>query len=381
MEEAMGESGQQIANIGRLHEFMDAGHLAGVVVRSGINVTYLSGIAYPGTLSRHLDLTGSVRGVLLLWPRKGEPILVCDYSNAGVTRRDATVKRIELYEAYVDSAYACLSKVLKKEGLDGERVGFEKDYVSALHWQEVQGLLPQLQMEDCSELLEKVRWIKTPAEIALLRKGADLLDDAYLEVFPTIRNGETERDVHSRIVGSCIRRGAGWAHGILNTSRNPVLYGGEGDAKFLTGDLVRTDYIAYLNGYPGHQSRMAVLGTPSADQKRQYAVTREIHMKTIDKCRPGVLAKDVYQFVIDEGAKHGVKHTASIFGHGVGPWFHQQEPIVTSNRNIPLEEGMVLAVEPHHESWHIQDMIVVRRNGPELISPKFPTDELYVIEA
>jgi len=25
-------------------------------------------------------------------------------------------------------------------------------------------------------------------------------------------------------------------------------------------------------------------------------------------------------------------------------------------------------------------MIVVRRNGPELISPKFPTDELYVIE-
>src|SRR4030095_2734463 len=117
----------------------------------GINVTYLSGIAYPGTLSRHLDLTGSVRGVLLLWPRKGEPILVCDYSNAGVTRRDATIKRIELYEPYVDSAYACLSKVLKKEGLDRERVGFERDYVSALHWQEVQTLLPQLQMEDCSE--------------------------------------------------------------------------------------------------------------------------------------------------------------------------------------------------------------------------------------
>lgn len=58
-------------------------------------MTYLPGIVYPETLSRHLDLTGSVRGVLLVWPRKGEPVIVCDYSNAGVTKRDAAVTRIE----------------------------------------------------------------------------------------------------------------------------------------------------------------------------------------------------------------------------------------------------------------------------------------------
>ncbi len=100
----------------------------------------------------------------------------------------------------------------------------------------------------------------------------------------------------------------------------------------------------------------------------------------MDACRPGVLAKDIYQLVIREGSKHGIKYTSSIFGHGVGPWFHQQEPIVTPGRNTPLEEGMVLAIEPHYGSWHLQDMVLVRRDGPELLSPKFSTDELYVID-
>ncbi len=67
---------QVIANVARLHEYMDRHRLAVVVARSGQNFTYLSGLAYPGTLARHLDLPDSVRGVLLVWPRHGEPVIV-----------------------------------------------------------------------------------------------------------------------------------------------------------------------------------------------------------------------------------------------------------------------------------------------------------------
>jgi len=205
-------------------------------------------------------------------------------------------------------------------------------------------------------------------------------DDAYFEVFPTIRPGDTEREVHSRIVASCLRRGFGWVHGILNTSTNPILYGGEGDARFERGDLVRTDYVAYLDGYPGHQSRMAVVGRPTEAQRRGYALTRDVHRMTIDRCRPGVLASDVYTSVVEAFGKHGETYTASMVGHSVGPWFHQQEPILSIHRPVPLEDGMVLAIEPYRGSWHIQDMIVVRPSGPELISPKFSIDELFVID-
>ena len=47
---------QPIANIERLKEHMAAEGLGAVVARSGKNFSYLSGVAFPGTLARHLDL-------------------------------------------------------------------------------------------------------------------------------------------------------------------------------------------------------------------------------------------------------------------------------------------------------------------------------------
>jgi len=65
-----------IANIPRLNQYMDANGLEAIAVRSGVNFTCLAGMALPGTLARHLDLANTVRGFMLLWPRKGEPVIV-----------------------------------------------------------------------------------------------------------------------------------------------------------------------------------------------------------------------------------------------------------------------------------------------------------------
>jgi hypothetical protein len=81
-----------------------------------------------------------------------------------------------------------------------------------------------------------------------LKAAADLLDDASLAGFPTVRPGETERDVHSRLVESGRRRGAQWAHGILNARRNTVAYGGEGETVFQAGDIRRKDDVSYSHG-------------------------------------------------------------------------------------------------------------------------------------
>jgi Xaa-Pro aminopeptidase len=367
-----------IANVRRLNEYMDRDRLAAVVVRSGNNFTYLAGIAYPGTLARHLDLANSVRGVLLVWPRYGEPVVVLDYAAEPVTRERSWVRRVEVYEPYVETAYDRVIKVLRELGLDRERVGFEKDAMTVAHWEVIQRALPDMEMVDCAPMMEEVRWVKTEAEIALLKRAADLLDDVFLEVFPTIKPGESERAVHARMIAGCLRRGFGWAHGILNSSTNRTLYGGEGNTAFLLGDIVRTDYVAYLDGYPGHQSRMAVLGRPSPEQQTQYRITLDIHRMAIDRCRPGVRACDIYEAVVTEYAKRGIRYTASLVGHGVGAWFHQQEPILTRGRKTTLEEGMVLAIEPYRDCWHLQDLIVVRRNGPELLSDKFSIEELFV---
>jgi Xaa-Pro aminopeptidase len=49
--------------------------------------------------------------------------------------------------------------------------------------------------------------------------------------------------------------------------------------------------------------------------------------------------------------------------------------------DIVLEAGMVLALEPHKDHWHVQDMILVREGAPELLSDSFNTDEAVVVDA
>src|SRR5438874_11795934 len=120
-----------IANVARLHQHMDRHRLAAVVARSGQNFTYLSGLAYPGTLARHLDIADSVRGVLLIWPRNGEPVIVLNKIAEGLTRRDSWIKRTEVYVAYSESPYRRLAHDPKGLGLCGEPVSVEKYYGSA----------------------------------------------------------------------------------------------------------------------------------------------------------------------------------------------------------------------------------------------------------
>ena len=369
-----------IANIDRLNAYMDRQGLAAVAVRTGPNFTYLSGMAMPGTLARHLDAANTVRGFMVLWPRKGEPILVLDAFAETLARRASWIERVEVYQAYVESLYTKVAALIAEAGLANARIGFEQDGLSAAHWAEIQSALPKLEMVNCSRLMDEVRWVKTPGEVALQKRAADLLDDVLLEVFPTIRAGETEREVHVRMVAACMQRGCAYVHGILNSSSNMVMYGGESDVPFRMGDFVRNDYVAYLEGYPGHQSRLAILGPPTEEQQRGYDLTLEIHRKTVDRCRVGVTAGEIYAYAVAEFKKKDIDYPASLVGHGIGPWFHQQEPVLRRGSDIVLEKGMMLAVEPQRLHWHLQDVVVVGDGAPQLISDKFSTDAPFVIE-
>ncbi|MGQ0651954.1 MAG: M24 family metallopeptidase [Betaproteobacteria bacterium] len=368
-----------IANVARLNACMDRMGLSAVAVRTGPNFTYLSGLAMPGTLARHLDAAYTVRGFMLVWPRTGEPFMVVDAFAEGLLRRSSWIRRVEVYQAYVESLYTKTARLLADAGLGSGRVGFERDGLSKAHWEEIAGLLPRLEMVDCSRMMDEVRWVKTPGEVALQKKACDLLDDVLLEVFPTIREGETERQVHARAIAACTRRGCAYVHGILNSSSNKVMYGGESDVAFRKGDFVRNDYVAYLDGYPGHQSRLAILGEPSAEQQRGYELTLEVHRKTLDRCRAGVAAGEIYASVVAEFEKNDIDYPASLVGHGMGPWMHQQEPVLRRGSEVVLEKGMVLAVEPQRLHWHLQDIILVNDGPPTLLSDKFPIDRPFVI--
>jgi Xaa-Pro aminopeptidase len=367
-----------LINLERLQLKMGQYSVDAVVARAGINYTYLSGIAYPGTLARHLDLTDSPRGTYLIWPRRGEPTIVLNSIAEELSRRDSWVQSFEVYEGYVERPTECLVKVLENMGLSAATVGFERDFISAQDWDLLRTQLPGMRMVDSTNLMDEVRAIKTPGELVLLRQGADILDAAYAKVFRRLSPGLRERDVHAQIMSECIIHGCEFVHGILNSHRNTVPYAGESDFSFAAGDAVRTDYVAYLKGYPGHQSRCAVIGEPTQEQRQGYKIVRNIYRASIDQCRIGNTAGQIYDFVVERFAAAGMKYKSILAGHSVGCWWHQQEPVISRGNPRLLEAGMVIAMEPHVNHWHIQDMILITEHGPKLLSDKFPTEELFV---
>jgi Xaa-Pro aminopeptidase len=373
----MKAAAKDFIQLDRLAAQMDALGLDAIVARAGINFTYLAGFAYPGTLARHLDLADSPRGVYLVWPRHGEPRIVVNAIAHGLAQRDSFIEHFDVYEGYTEPPIERLARTIAEMGLSGSKVGFETNFINAADWETLRAKLPQLHTADSTALMDIVRAVKTPAELAAFKRGADMLDDAFLACFPAVRPGMRERELHAALTGYCLAHGSEFTHGILNSERNTVSYAGESDFAFAAGDAIRTDYVAYVKGYPGHQSRCAVVGQPTAEQRRQYAVIRDIYRAANDMLLPGKTAGEIYQFVVERFNAAGMTYKSMLAGHSVGAWWHQQEPVISRDNPRRLEEGMVIAMEPHVDHWHIQDMFRVGANGPELISSKFPTDEIF----
>lgn len=367
-------------NVDRLNKLMDRDGLAAVVVRGGHNITYLSGVAFHGTLARHLDLAGSQRGVVVIWPRNEQPTFVIETTAAGAAEAETWIPNLQVFNGYEESLFDGVAISLKEMGFGSAKIGFDKNFVGAGFWELLIKELPQAKLVDSTRLLDEVRWIKTPAEAAQLRKGASLLDSAFAEVFPTIRAGEKETEVHGRIVGACLSRGAEFTHGIFNSHRNPVIYRGESEFVLQTGDIIRTDYLAYLKGYPGHQSRNAVIGAPSAEQHSDYQKYYDIYQSAAQRLTAGLTAGEIYDLVVQKFAQIGWEYTAGLVGHSVGPWWHQQEPILCRGSQVPLEQGMVIAWEPYLAHWHCQDLYLITDKSPELLSGDFDTSRMFVIK-
>ena len=368
-----------IANVERLHALMDRDGLSALVLRSGTNFTYLAGFDYAGTLARHLDFSDSPRGVLIVWPRSGAPVLVLNRFAVDRARRDSWIDDIVVFDDYGESLFERAARVLHDYGLANGRVGFEKTVVSAADWAVLGSALPAAEIVDCAGMMEEVRWIKTPGEIERIREAARILDEVYLDVFPTVRAGERECDLHARLIAGCLVRGASWAHGILNSSRNTVVYGGESGFELREGDVIRNDYVMWRRGYPGHQSRTVVIGEPSSELLRRYETVRDIYRATVAEARPGVRACDVHRFAQDAFAEAGLGGRVAIAGHSVGAWWHQQAPYLVPACDTPIEVGMVLAFEPHVNELHLQDMYLIRDDGQESLSPWFGTDTPLVV--
>jgi Xaa-Pro aminopeptidase len=130
-------------------------------------------------------------------------------------------------------------------------------------------------------------------------------------------------------------------------------------------------------------ARTAVIGGPSPEQKSIYERLYQVHLATIEMARPGNRACDLFNRAKEEYARQDIPFTLPHAGHGLGLLVHEK-PLLTGLDDTVFEPDTVICIETRvrwigKEGYHIEDLLHITEDGPQVLTNYFATDELFVI--
>jgi len=257
---------------------------------------------------------------------------------------------------------------------------------------------PGARIEDLTPILDEMRSVKSPREVALIRRASQLAGQGLLEAMKSTRPGlyEYQLDAAARYVflvngarleGYRSITAAGTAniwnmHYYRNTSRMDA------------GQLVLMDYAPDYHYYTSDIARMwPVSGRYSAVQRELLQVVLEYRNVILKRIRPGVTARQIQEEakaamepllartkfskpVYEEAARRLVESGGGVFSHPVGLAVHDDGGYSSG----PLKPGHVFSVDPQlrvpSENLYIryEDVVVVTESGCENFTDFLPSE-------
>jgi Xaa-Pro aminopeptidase len=356
---------------------------------AGMNYYWLS-----GHMPRDYQLNYSRPHVMVL-PLHGAPFLYVYDVNVENARELSWVDDVVGYVPPFSGA--ALGKVLQARGLNSARLGVElgEDQrllfpVAALT--ELRAECPQLRLLDASELIWRLRMIKSDAEVAYIEESNRINGDALRSAFELISSGDDEIEV-ARLVGrSIIDAGAvrpPYAQvNVLSEAKSRArggasrLLGPMEEFALAEGDLLFIDSGAVTAGYWGEFARMASVGDPSAAKRGHHDAIRSIVQRSIRvSMLAGAKFRDIVAELVDLYREHGyaedqygpyVQALPLHYCHGVG-LAGSEPPFIRHDSEATLEPGMVITVEAYLSiegmTYASEEDVLVTPSGPRILSP------------
>lgn len=246
-----------------------------------------------------------------------------------------------------------IAPVFRKLNLDQGRVGLDQSTFAQV--KEFERALPEVTLRDGDAVMQDVRLIKTPSDIALMQEAAAIGDAVTESAITAVRPGVRELDVVAEAMHTLYSLGGEMAH-----VASPFVASGEhmsppnrfaSDKIIREGDIVFIDIGAQYNGHYADVGRTVICGTPHRRQQEIFTAVYHALQAGIAAMKPGATNDDVAATVVEEGRKRGFgDNFLSLFiGHGIGmgsnepPYVGEAQP---GARTIVLREGITLALEP-----------------------------------
>ncbi len=261
----------------------------------------------------------------------------------------------------------------------GGRLGFEEGAMTVKRHTRLRELLnASWELIPCGGLVEELREVKQPAELARIQEACELADAALREVLEAGLAGRSERDVAIDLELRMRRLGAAGPSfpSIVAAGPHAALPHAEPRAQAIPRDtLVTIDWGALLDGYCSDCTRTYATGEQLPEGAREvYEVVLAAQLAGLAAVRPGPNGKeiDAVARAVIEAAGHG-EHFGHGLGHGVGLDVHEGPRLSRTAGEQPLRAGTVVTVEPGiyipgHYGVRIEDLVAVADSGPLVLT-------------
>jgi Xaa-Pro aminopeptidase len=261
----------------------------------------------------------------------------------------------------------------------------------------VREAFPDATIEAARPAITALRWVKSDAEVAVLRRNAQATAAALLAGMRAVRPGIKQRESEAAVVGGCIAAGAEGPSFWPWTMSGPNAHSGRLVRAFYDyehlnrtmepGELVRMD-VGCAGGYYGGDVGRTVptSGTFDTGQREVWNLLIEAYRAGLQAMRAGVTraqvqdaamarARELQPNMRTDGGREAAAYLVSDAGRGVW-WIHGVGVESGEDALDPLQAGSVLALEPGlrigGHAYYLEDMVLVTATGHEVLSSGLP---------
>ena len=351
--------------------------LAGLLLMTEPDIRYFTGF-------HTLFWQSPTRPWFLFVPQTGKPIAIIPEIGAALMAQ-SWIDDIRCWSAPTpdDDGLSLLYDLLSPIEARRQKIGMLKGHETSLRMplQDFETLcarLPNLILEDATEIVRSLRVVKTPAEIEKLRHICAIGSASFADVPNFIEKGMPLEEVFRQFRITALGHGAddvpylvgaagqgGYADVISPPSRRPLQ----------DGDILMLDTGATWDGYFCDFDRNFAIGSADDEAKRAYDVLWQATQAGLEAAKPGNSCADLFHAMaritkqIDPtGGDIGR------FGHGLGMQLTEQPSHAAFDHRI-IEQGMVLTLEPSlsygngHMMVH-EENILITDTGAELLTTR-----------
>jgi methionyl aminopeptidase len=243
---------------------------------------------------------------------------------------------------------------------------------------------------------------KTPEEIDRMAAAGTILVKTMNLLAGKVRPGVTTREldeaaekfIRSQDATPAFKGYRGFPGSICTSPNSMVVHGIPGPYRLSRGDILSIDIGVVYDGWVADAARTFPVGPVTPIAQKLLRVTEESLHQGVAECRAGNRLGDVSHAIQQHVEGAGLSIVRSLVGHGIGRSMHEEPQIPNYGEpatGIPLEEGMVLAIEPMvtagrhavrvgEDHWsifsqdgslaaHFEFTVALTTNGPRILTP------------